>query len=210
MAQLDCRTRDDRCDPLSRHGFVLCPDLVAIIQGQGLGQLAHGLGQKVSLGVSGHCLFLGGFYRNILLLLVTSGGGDYQSLLLRRLLLLLFRGGCSDYTRNAHLATGRGNHVGMLLALVLEKLGLAGVLFVAVLTGVWDGGHASHGLRVGRVGQAGELDEGSPLTTADREVGPRVVLHDVSLPLRARLVHLDKNGLLFFWLSHRIAQLFQS
>ena len=74
----------------------------------------------------------------------------------------------------------------MLLPLVLEQLGLAGVLFVAPLARLRVGRDAADGLRERRIRQVGR---GHAAAVAQRQIGTRVVFQDVSLSFAAALVH---------------------
>jgi hypothetical protein len=76
------------------------------------------------------------------------------------------------------------------LPLVLQQLGLAGVLLVAPLAVLGPRRDAPHRLREGGVGETGAVGEVPLPPVAHGQRRPRVVLQDVDLPLRAALVDL--------------------
>ncbi|CAN8014122.1 unnamed protein product, partial [Ixodes persulcatus] len=79
------------------------------------------------------------------------------------------------------------NHVHVLLALVLEQLGLAGILLVAQTAVMRLRGHAAHHVREGRVGLSRDAGHA---TLEGRTGSARVVLDDVRLALGRGPVHL--------------------
>uniref|UniRef100_A0A6B0VCH7 Secreted protein n=1 Tax=Ixodes ricinus TaxID=34613 RepID=A0A6B0VCH7_IXORI len=82
------------------------------------------------------------------------------------------------------------NHVHVLLALVLEQLGLAGILLVAQTAVMRLRGHAAHHVREGRVGLSRDAGHATLDTVAHGQGSAGVVLDDVRLAFGRGPVHL--------------------